>query len=77
MSFIKNRAAGNIICFLLLATLFAGCAPPGPRALLKGNKLIEQGHYAEAIEQLKLAESLLTTNAQVCNSLGVAYQHAG
>ncbi len=77
MSIIKNRASGNVIFFLLFATLFAGCTPPGARALLNGKRLIEEGRYTEAIEQLKLAESILSTNAQVCNYLGVAFQHLG
>ena len=45
---------------------------PGPRALLDGKKFVEQGQYAEAIERLKQATALMTTNAQAWNYLGIA-----
>ncbi len=69
--------------FLLLgASLFlgllAGCTPAGPRALLDGQRLVNQGKYPQAIEKLKAATVLLGgTNAQAWNWLGVAYHHAG
>jgi tetratricopeptide (TPR) repeat protein len=63
--------------FLALAIFMAGCAPSGPRALLKGKKLLEHGDYAGAAAQFKTATSLLATNAQAWNYLGVACQHAG
>src|SRR5215475_6473247 len=59
--------------FLLLAT---GCTPAGPKALLQGEKLIDKGKYSQAIEKLKLATTLIPTNAQAWNYLGVAYHHA-
>jgi tetratricopeptide (TPR) repeat protein len=66
-------------CFIFLsfAIFIAGCTPSGPRALLKGKKLLEHGDYAAAAAQFKTATSLLATNAQVWNYLGVACQHAG
>jgi len=67
-------------CFLLLLALaifLAGCGPPGPRALLKGEKLLSNGDYPGAVTALKTATSLMSTNAQAWNYLGVAYQHAG
>src|SRR5271170_3262324 len=66
--------------FWLMAVALAwltGCMPAGPRALLEGKRLIEQGRYAEAVDELKVATSLLTTNAQAWNYLGLAYHHAG
>jgi tetratricopeptide (TPR) repeat protein len=63
--------------FLALALFIAGCTPSGPRALLKGKKLLERGDYAGAVAQFKTATSLLATNAQAWNYLGVAYQYAG
>jgi tetratricopeptide (TPR) repeat protein len=66
--------------FLLAAIALAwltGCTPAGPRALLEGKRLIEQGRYAEAVDELKVATSLLATNAQAWNYLGLAYHHAG
>jgi tetratricopeptide (TPR) repeat protein len=63
--------------FLALAVFLTGCGPPGPRALLKGEKLLVRGDYPDAVETLKLATSLMSTNAQAWNYLGVAYQHAG
>src|SRR6266404_2161278 len=63
-----------LICALLLAD---GCTPPGPSALLEGKRLIERGRYPEAVERLKVATSLLATNAQAWNYFGLACQYAG
>jgi tetratricopeptide (TPR) repeat protein len=78
---IKNRAqyqtGTGAIVFLALAIFIVGCTPSGPRALLKGKKLLERGDYAGAAAQLKTATTFLATNAQAWNYLGVACQHAG
>ncbi|HEV2694036.1 MAG TPA: tetratricopeptide repeat protein [Verrucomicrobiae bacterium] len=55
----------------------AGCTPAGPRALLKGKKYLDHGAYAEAVDQLRTATSLLATNAAAWNYYGVALQGAG
>ena len=73
----KNLPRLGAIGFFALALLLAGCSPSGPRALLKGKKLLERGDYAAAVAQFKTATSLLATNAQAWNYLGVAYQYAG
>ena len=62
---------------LVVVLLAAGCTPPGPRALLDGEKLIKQEKYREAVEKLKLATQLLPTNAQSWNHLGLAYHGLG
>jgi Flp pilus assembly protein TadD len=63
---------------VVLSLLLCGCTPAGPRALLEGQRLIDEGKYPQAIQKLKTAASLLGgTNAQAWNYLGVAYQHAG
>jgi tetratricopeptide (TPR) repeat protein len=73
-----RRGWGSAGCILLVACLAAvGCKPPGPKALLDGEKLIDRGHYAEAVERLKTATAILSTNADAWNYLGVAYHHAG
>ena len=61
---------------LLLITAFAGCTPAGPRALLDGKRLMEQGKYEAAVERLKTATELMDTNALAWDYLGLAYQHA-
>lgn len=70
----KLRAGGWAV--LLLITALAGCTPAGPRALLDGKRLIEQGKYDAAIERLKVATELMQTNALAWNYLGLAYHHA-
>src|SRR3984957_3138885 len=72
----KNRILGCTIIFAL-AIFIAGCTPPGPRALLKGKKLLERGDYADAVTELKTATTLLPATAQAWNYLGVASQAAG
>src|SRR5689334_20746417 len=61
----------------LVFLLVSGCMPGGPRALLSGKRLVEQGKYPQAITKLKAATSLLPTNAQAWNYLGLAYHYAG
>ena len=68
----KIRVPCGLILFLLLAVFLTGCTPPGPRALLKGKKLLDRGDYAAAVEQLKTATALLPSNAPAWNYLGVA-----
>jgi tetratricopeptide (TPR) repeat protein len=53
--------------------LICGCTPPGPRALLKGEKLIQEEKWEEAILTLQKAAQLLPNNAQAWNHLGLAY----
>jgi tetratricopeptide (TPR) repeat protein len=75
-----GRWSGRLISLVFSAALvmtIAGCAPPGPRALLKGVKLIEQGKYSSAVAKLETATSILTTNAQAWNYLGLACHYAG
>src|SRR5260370_26694631 len=69
----------NLFNASLLFLLFvaSGCAPPGPKALIQGEKLIHKAKYTQAIEKLKLATTLIPTNAQAWNYLRLAYPHAG
>jgi len=62
---------------LALAVFISGCSPSGQHALLKGKEFLDRGDYAGAVAQLKIATSLLATNAQAWNYLGLAYHHAG
>jgi Flp pilus assembly protein TadD len=74
VSFSRSSPFGIIFSLALLS----GCTPSGPRALLEGKRLIDQGKYPQAIQKLETATSLLGgTNALAWNYLGVAYQHAG
>jgi tetratricopeptide (TPR) repeat protein len=58
---------------LLGILILTGCGPPGPRALVKGERLIREGKYEEATEKLLRATQLLPKNAQAWNHLGLAY----
>ena len=62
---------GLWVCFFVL-----GCSPPGPRALLEGKRLLDEGKYPEAVEMLKRATVLLPKNALAPNYLGLAYHAA-
>ncbi len=66
-----------LCCAALCLVLWTGCTPPGPKALLTGERLIHEGKYEEAIAKLKVATELLPTNAQAWNHLGLAYHGAG
>lgn len=67
----------RIVLALAIVATLAGCAPSGPRELLKGKELIDKRQFERAIERLKTATSLMKTNAQAFNYLGIAYQGAG
>lgn len=73
----KIRIRCGAILFLTLVLFLTGCAPPGPRAVFKGRKLLERGDYAGAVTEFKTATTLLPTNAVAWNYLGVACQRAG
>src|SRR5436190_1462084 len=74
-----NRKAGRLwaTAALLSLVLFPGCQPPGPRALLQGERLIREEKFAQAVEKLEAATWLLPQNAQAWNYLGLAYHGAG
>jgi tetratricopeptide (TPR) repeat protein len=73
----KNSAEKCFASALAVVVLCGGCSPPGPRALLKGQRLVESGRYGEAVEELTVATSLLVTNAHAWNYLGLAYHYSG
>lgn len=72
---IKNQAP---LAWAILACglLFSGCTPPGPRALLEGKKLLDQGKFELAIDRLRNATEILGDNAMAWNYLGLAYHRA-
>lgn len=76
----KNRANptlhGAIVLFALVFFI-SGCTPAGPRALLRGKRDLDRGDNDAAVAQLKIATTLLATNAQAWNYYGVALQRAG
>jgi tetratricopeptide (TPR) repeat protein len=74
---IKNWVVRGWLPLAVACLLLAGCTPPGPRALLEGKRLLEQGKYDQAMEQLRDATVLLPTNALAWEYLGLACQHAG
>jgi tetratricopeptide (TPR) repeat protein len=68
----------NLLNVMVSLMLLAGCTPSGPRALLEGKRLIDDGQYPQAIVKLKAATTLLGgTNAVAWEYLGLAYHHAG
>ena len=74
---IKNLAGKLSVCALAIAFMLGGCTPAGPRALQQGVRLLEAGDFSAAVEKFRLATSLMNTNAQAWNYLGVACHRAG
>jgi tetratricopeptide (TPR) repeat protein len=62
---------------MVAVAILAGCGEPGPRALLDGKRLLEAGKLEPAIEKLESATTLLHTNAQAFNYLGLACHQSG
>ncbi len=74
MLVIKKRGLSHLAILSLVVLLGSpACTPPGPRALIKGEKLIQQGKHADALVQLQKAVQLLPKNPQAYNYLGLAY----
>ena len=70
-------SSSNMARLIFLMALLAGCTPSGPRALLQGKRLLDEGKYPQAIEKLSMANGLLGgTNALAWNYLGLAYHQA-
>ncbi|HTR42666.1 MAG TPA: tetratricopeptide repeat protein [Pseudomonadales bacterium] len=67
----------RFLVFLAVIGLLAGCSPAGTHALLKGKKLLDEGNYADAVDEFKSATEDMPTNAVAWNYLGIAQQHAG
>ncbi len=72
----KCVAVGRLLPLALLVFL-AACTPPGPRALLDGERLIKEGQFTEAIGALTEATLQLPRNAQAWNHLGLANHNEG
>lgn len=72
----KCVAAGRLLPLAIL-TLLAACTPPGPRALLRGEQLLKDGKFNDAIAPLTEASVLLPRHAQAWNHLGLANHQAG
>lgn len=68
--------AANAVALFTVCLIACGCTPAGPKALLQGEKLIQKGKYSQAIERLTVATTLIPTNAQAWNYLGLAYHYA-
>jgi len=62
---------------LLVASLLAGCQPPGPKALLDGERLLNKGDFARAEARLKIATEILFGNPQAWNHYGLALHSQG
>lgn len=78
LRFARRRSA---VAVLLAASLLTACSPPGRNELLTGERLINAGRPAEAIEPLRAAVQAFATNAPACaqawNYLGLAYHRSG
>ena len=78
LRFARRRSA---LAALLAASLLTACSPPGRNELLTGERLINAGRPAEAIEPLRAAVQAFATNAPACaqawNYLGLAYHRSG
>jgi superkiller protein 3 len=71
----KSELILRITFTALCCTFLAGCSDPASRALLKGEKLLQQGQYAKAAAELETATRLLPRSAQAWNHLGLAYHY--
>ena len=75
----KNQTQIFFIFFLCLLVTggWTGCAPADARALLKGERLIKEGKYAEAVKCFEEVTVALPNSAKAWNHLGLGYQYAG
>jgi tetratricopeptide (TPR) repeat protein len=74
----------GVISAVAAVCLLTACGPPGARQLRRGEQLIEDGQYSEAVDTLSEAARILrdasappVEQAKAFNLLGLACQHAG
>jgi tetratricopeptide (TPR) repeat protein len=70
------KKKGVLALLVCSTTLWQACDPPGPSALLRGERLIHDGKYQAAVDSLREATTLLPNNPQAWNHLGLAYHWA-
>ncbi|MDB6024322.1 MAG: hypothetical protein JWM68_545 [Verrucomicrobiales bacterium] len=76
----KRTRLFEIFFGIVLLAFLAGCTPSGPKALLEGDRLLQEGKFAEAIPKLNEALNALPDNlqkARAWNRLGLAYHNTG
>jgi tetratricopeptide (TPR) repeat protein len=66
----------QLLLLVCLAAYSQSCVPPGPAALLRGERQIKAGDFPGAIESLTEAVKLLPNLPQAWNHLGLAYHHS-
>ncbi|MCS7338484.1 MAG: tetratricopeptide repeat protein [Verrucomicrobiae bacterium] len=71
----KKRVGACLACAGAVA--LTSCAPSGADLVRDAKRLMGEGRRVESVQKLKLAASLLPTNALVWNELGLAYHYAG
>ncbi len=75
---IKKRSLLRIYVFgLSVATILCGCSRPIERALSRGDALMRQGKYGDAVNIYKTLTIEYPNEARVWNLLGIAYHNAG
>ena len=57
--------------------ILSGCMPPGPAALLKGERLLRENKTAEAVVAFEEAVRIMPGTAQAWNHLGLAHHRQG
>ncbi len=67
-----------LVIVVLIIFCASGCAPqrcqsPGAEFIIRGNHLLDQGKYKEAIAEFRYAIGLDPQNAQAYRGLGIAY----
>lgn len=77
LTIIKRSLVRIYLFGLCVAIFLCGCAKPGEKALSRGDTLLKQGRFAEAISVFKELTITMPDEARVWNLLGVAYHHTG
>ena len=70
-------AGAELLLFVGTLCFLAGCTPPGPAALLKGESLLNRGDFPAAIRKLRQATELLAEDPRSWNMLALAYHRSG
>jgi tetratricopeptide (TPR) repeat protein len=73
----SGTSALGVVLLAACMMWLSACSPPGPRALLRGRELVNQGRYPEAVPELEKAVALLPRAALAWNYLGLAYHGNG
>ena len=70
---VRIRCGTHIALLVVLALISPACRPNGPKLLIRGDQLLQEGRPAEAVKAIEEAVQQMPGEARAWNHLGLAY----